>query len=348
MKKFRPVLVLICLIICIASLTACSRAEQFFVYGTNLEIQSKGIKSSQTISAIHSYIASLEDVLSATQEGSDIYNVNHSKAGVAIECSDVTMQIMRVAYYVFEESDGAYDPSVYPLVRLWKFSGDLYSQNIDSTPTDDEIEKTMNVVGLDRAFAIDFDNNTITKLIDGAMLDFGGVAKGYAVEKSLSLANDQTLVNLGGNIGAVRGSFNVGIANPDRKGREFITPYYAKFRLGDGECVSTSGDYERYYCISDGTHEAIYHHIINPFTGKPADTSGENGVVSCSVVTDKGALGDAVATAVVVLGKEKGVALMQKLGLKGLIIDGNMNSQEVGDFEVELKTSTFIVSEDID
>ena len=107
MKKFRPVLVLICLIICIASLTACSRAEQFFVYGTNLEIQSKGIKSSQTISAIHSYIASLEDVLSATQEGSDIYNVNHSKAGVAIECSDVTMQIMRVAYYVFEESDGA-------------------------------------------------------------------------------------------------------------------------------------------------------------------------------------------------------------------------------------------------
>ena len=70
--------------------------------------------------------------------------------------------------------------------------------------------------------------------------------------------------------------------------------------------------------------------------------------MSCSVVTDKGALGDAVATAVVVLGKEKGVALMQKLGLKGLIIDGNMNSQEVGDFEVELKTSTFIVSEDID
>lgn len=70
--------------------------------------------------------------------------------------------------------------------------------------------------------------------------------------------------------------------------------------------------------------------------------------MSCSVVTKDGAIGDAVATAVVVLGKEKGVQLLKKLGLKGFIIDGDMNVQTVGDFDVELKTAAFIVSEDID
>ena len=187
-----------------------------------------------------------------------------------------------------------------------------------------------------------------SKLIDGAMLDFGGVAKGYAVQQSLTLASDKTLVNLGGNIGAVKGDFNVGIANPQREGREFINSYFAKFKLLSGECVSTSGDYERYYVVDDGERKNVYHHIINPITCKPVDTSGSDGVVSCSVVTKDGAIGDAVATAVVVLGKEKGVQLLKKLGLKGFIIDGDMNVQTVGDFDVELKTAAFIVSEDID
>lgn len=349
LKKSRVFLVLIVLILCIASLTACSRAEQYFVYGTTLEIQSYGIKSQHTVTEIYDYISSLESVLSPTVEGSDVSKINAAKVGEAILCQDVTMQIMRVASEVFEASDGAYDPSIYPLVRLWKFSGDLFSKASDFTPpSDEEIENAKRLVGLDKAFVVDYENSTITKLIDGAMLDFGGVAKGYAVQQSLTLASDKTLVNLGGNIGTVKGDFNVGIANPQREGREFINSYFAKFKLLSGECVSTSGDYERYYVVDDGERKNVYHHIINPITGKPADTSGSDGVVSCSVVTKDGAIGDAVATAVVVLGKEKGVQLLKKLGLKGFIIDGDMNVQTVGDFDVELKTAAFIVSEDID
>lgn len=349
MKKTRIFFVLIVLILCIASLTACSRAEQYFVYGTTLEVQTTGIKSKQTVDDIYGYISSLESVLSPTDEGSDIYRINRSETGVAVACSETTMQIMRIATEVFEASGGAYDPSVYPLVRLWKFSGDLYSETVEfSVPQDSEIQAALQLVGLDKAFSADYENGTITKLIDGAMLDFGGVAKGYAVQKSLAFANGKTLVNLGGNIGAIEGSFNVGIANPQRKGREFINSYFAKFRLLDGECVSTSGDYERYYVVQDGEREKIYHHIINPFTGVPAVTSGEDGVVSCSVVTENGALGDAVATAVVVLGKEKGAKLMQDLGLVGLIIDGDMNAYIVGDFDVELKAATYIVDEEIE
>ena len=349
MKKTRIIFVLIVLVLCIASLTACSRAKQYFVYGTTLEIQTAGVKSKQTVDDIYGYISSLESVPSPTVEGSDIYRINHSKTGVAVACSETTMQIMRIATEVFKASGGAYDPSVYPLVRLWKFSGDLYSDVGDFiVPQDSEIQAALQLVGLDKTFSADYENSTITKLIDGAMLDFGGVAKGYAVEKSLAFANGKTLVNLGGNIGAIEGSFNVGIANPQRKGREFVNSYFAKFRLQDGECVSTSGDYERYYVVQDGERERIYHHIINPFTGVPSTTSGEDGVVSCSVVTKNGALGDAVATAVVVLGKENGAKLMRDLGLVGLIIDGDMNAYIVGDFDVELKAATYIVDGKID
>ncbi len=337
------------MIFCIASLTACSRAEQFFVYGTRLEVQSSGIKSAMSVRAVEGYISSLERVLSPTVEGSDLQRINSAKVGEPIECQAATMQIYKVASKVYEASGGAYDPSIYPLVRLWQFSGDLFD-GVDgfTLPSDEQIEQTKRLVGLDRAFEVNYENSTITKLIEGAMLDFGGVAKGYVVQNSLATASGKTLVNLGGNIGAVGGSFNVGIANPSRNGREFITPYFAKFKLLDGECVSTSGDYERYYEVTTDAHTKIYHHIINPHTGAPADTSGSDGVVSCSVVTSDGALGDAVATAVVVLGKEKGAKLMRDLSLKGLIIDGDMNALVIGDFDVELKTATFIKSKDVD
>ena len=121
MKKTRIIFVLIVLVLCIASLTACSRAKQYFVYGTTLEIQTSGVKSKQTVDDIYGYISSLESVLSPTVEGSDIYRINHSKTGVAVACSETTMQIMRIATEVFKASGGAYDTSVYQLVRLWKF-----------------------------------------------------------------------------------------------------------------------------------------------------------------------------------------------------------------------------------
>lgn len=319
---------------CIASLTACSRAEHFFVFGTTLEIKAEGVGLSKTIKDVSEYMMSLEELLSPTKEGSDIYNVNRAEVGTAINCDEVTMQIFKSAHAVYEASDGAYDPSVYPLVILWEFSGNTFDNIKEHTlPAEDKIAQALTVVGLDKCFKADYENRTITKLVDGAMLDFGGVAKGYSVEKSLDLVQKRALINLGGNIGAKGKSYAVGIANPARSDRIYNTSYFAKFTLEDGECVATSGDYERYYTI-DGK---IYHHIIDTRTGKPCDTSGRNGVISCSVISKDGALSDAVATAVVVLGKQKGVALLEKLNLKGVVIDGENNATTVGNIEIELK-----------
>ena len=333
MKKKAFILVLI-IVLCIASLTACDMAKQSFVFGTVLDIKAQGIGSSKAVENIEQYMQSLEGLLSPTVEGSDVYKINNSKVGEAVKCSDTTMAIYKTALQVYEASEGAYDPSVYPLVRLWKFSGDLFSDIGEHTlPTDDQIADAKAVVGLSECFAADFENATITKLKDGAMLDFGGVAKGYAVQKSLDFVEKKALVNLGGNIGVIGKDYSVGIANPARSDRQFSTSYFAKFTLENGECVATSGDYERYYSV-DGK---IYHHIIDTRTGYPASTSGSDGVISCSIVSKDGAFSDAVATAIVVLGKQKGVQLIQKLGLKGVVIDSGGQATCVGNISIELK-----------
>lgn len=335
LKKVKITLLIIVLIVCIASLTACSTAEQYFVYGTTLDVTVSGFGASNKINAIYEYMASLESILSPTVEGSDLYNINHADVGVAVECSGVTMELMRVCEDVCKLSNGAYDPSVYPLVRLWNFSGDTFTQGLQkSAPTDDEIKQTLALVGLKNAFEIDYENNKITKLIDGAMLDFGGVAKGYAVQKSLEMTDGKVLVNLGGNIGAGGENYSVGIANPTRSDRQFSTPYFAKFTLEEGESVSTSGDYERYYTATNGQ---IYHHIINPSTGYPQDTKSDGGVISCTVISKDGALADALATAVVVLGADDGVKLLENVGVKAMIIKSDFSYQVVGNLSVEIK-----------
>ncbi len=335
LKKVKITLLIIVLIVCIASLMACSTAEQYFVYGTTLDVTIDGLSARQKIKNVQEYMTSLENLLSPTLEGSDLYRVNHSKVGVAVDVSEVTIDVMRTCVKVYEMSQGAYDPSVYPLVILLNFSGDTFTQGLQkSVPQDVAIEQALAVVGLDKAFEIDYENAKITKLIEGAMLDFGGVAKGYAVQKSLEMTDGKVLVNLGGNIGAGGKSYSVGIANPTRSDRQFSTPYFAKFTLEDGECVSTSGDYERYYKAEDGK---IYHHIINPIAGYPQDTQSAGGVISCTVISKDGALADALATAVVVLGADKGAKLLENAGVKALIVESNLSYSVIGNLSIEIK-----------
>ncbi len=294
---------------------------------------------------VKSYMDALERVLSPTVEGSDLNRINSADVGVPIVCHAETMEIMSVAEYVFDQSDGAYDPSVYPLVRLWQFSGDTFGELKSFTPPlEAEILLKKMVVGLDKAFKADYANRTITKLLPGAMLDFGGIAKGYASDFARDIVSaKKMLINLGGNISAKGKAYSIAVANPSRMDREFATPYFGVLDIADGECISTSGDYERYYAVKVGETTTYYHHIINPTTGYPADTEGTDGVVSATVVSSNGAFADAVATAIVVLGKEKGLSLVQKLKnearypLAGVIIDGEMQSETFGNISFEIE-----------
>ncbi len=327
MKK--AVLIIFVVVFSIVSLTACSSTEQFFVFGTFLDVTAKGSKSTAT--EIWNYMNDLEKLLSPTVEGSDIYKINNAKAGEVVSCSSDTMSLLRTAKRVFDESDGAYDPSIYPLVKLWGFSGDKFSHVENKVPpTDAEIQETLNLVGFDKAFTIDFSRNTIVKNqgYDGAMLDFGGVAKGYAVGKSMANNHGtEMLINLGGNIGAVKSHYTIGIGNP----RESDSAYYGSFTLDKNELISTSGDYERCF-FYEGKR---YHHILDPRTGKPTN----NGLISVSVVCKYGDIGDALSTAIMVLGPDKGRQLIwnMRIGAKAIFIYENLSYELVTDhFEAPL------------
>lgn len=326
--RTKSVLLIAIILISIVSLTACSSTEQFFVFGTFLDMTVEGVSHGKVTREVFTYMESLETLLSPTVEGSDLHKINNAKAGESVKCSAETMELLSIVEVIFDLSEGAYDPSIYPLVRLWNFSGDKFSQIEGKTPpTDEDIAEALSIVGFDKAFTIDHVAGTVTKNAgyDGAMLDIGGVAKGYAVDKAMDGFDGKALVNLGGNIGAKGKTYTIGIGNP----RESATPYFGSFTLSAGELISTSGDYERFF-----TYEGKrYHHILSPSTGKPSDS----GLISVSVICTNGAVGDALSTAIMVLGAEKGKALIARindefdLNVKAVLISTDLTYEVVGD-----------------
>ena len=167
------------------------------------------------------------------------------------------------------------------------------------------------------------DDGFLITLTDvGLMLDLGGIAKGFTADRIkdrlLEAGVSSAIINLGGNVLLVGSKpdgsdFRVGIRDPesaaDAGGTEHIT---RTVTLSDRSVV-TSGTYERYF-EEDGVR---YHHILDPATGYPADS----GLVSVTVISADSANGDALATACLVLGQQKGQALIERLpGTEALFI----------------------------
>ena len=162
------------------------------------------------------------------------------------------------------------------------------------------------------------DGNTLTKT--DVSMDFGGVLKGFAADKVRKIANNygikSGIVNLGGNvclIGSKKGKpWTVGIVNPFSPGEVYLTVD------AEDTNIITSGAYQRYFEYEG----EIYHHIISPKTGHPA----ESDVASATVISKDGTLADALSTAIFVLGSEKGVEIANEYGVDIIIIkkDGSV------------------------
>lgn len=194
-------------------------------------------------------------------------------------------------------SDGAFDITVQPVLDLYTRA---FKEN--RTPTEEEIEQAAKKVGyskivIEENAAMIGENMTIT---------LGGIAKGYAVDMAIAALQqagiERAMVNAGGDIRAIgtkegNQKWQVALQNP-RNSMEFITSIEL-----DNMSVATSGDYERYY-----DENKSYHHIINPKTGRSATE-----LISVTVIAPKAVDADSLATTVFVLGKDKGMALVEKL-----------------------------------
>ncbi|MDR2635152.1 MAG: FAD:protein FMN transferase [Clostridiales bacterium] len=299
--------------LCIALLTGCNPPEQYFVFGTFLEIDLSGV-GTKTEKKIIDRLTEIDALMSATLENSDISRINRAAAGESVSVSAETLKILTLCREMYDETGGAFNPALRPLVALWGFTPELFTiaGSERKPPAAEEITETSSLCGFSREdFKIDAEAGTVTKRLGGAGLDLGAVVKGYAASEAAATAlaankKADGIINLGGNIYAVGGKQNIGIGNP----RPSAAPYLGALPILG--CIATSGDYQRYYTYEN----EVYSHIIDGRTGYPA----KSGIISVSVICEDGALADMLSTAVFVLGGDKGAALLARYGADAVFV----------------------------
>lgn len=233
-------------------------------------------------------IEDLESLLSVTGSGSEIYQANHS-GGETISLSAPVRELLEDALALCEETGGALDVTVYPAVRAWGFTTGDYR-----VPEEAELSALTDRIDYTR---VSLEGSRLT-LQDGMELDLGAVAKGWTGDRLMSLFREagvtSAIVELGGNVQALGAKpdgspWRVAVQSPEGG-------YAGVLEITD-KAVVTSGGYQRYF-EQDGE---TYIHIIDPATGRPAQT----GLASVTIVADRGLRGDGLSTALFVMGREK-------------------------------------------
>lgn len=241
-------------------------------------------------------INELDALFDANSSDSDVSRLNSSVNGC--EVSENTAEIIKKSIYANKITDGAFDITVMPILKLWGFDNGNYG-----VPTQSDIEAALQYVDGEN---ISVNGNTVRKE-ENTEISLGGIAKGYLGDEILKIAKENgvsAVVSLGGNIvlcgeNAEKGTWTVGVKNPLDTNDLACT-----FTHKGNVSVVTSGGYERSF-EKDGK---TYHHIIDTKTGKPAETD----LLSVTVIGEDGAMCDALSTALFVMGKEKAVTFAKE------------------------------------
>ncbi len=271
--------------------------SQLFAMDTYMTLRAYGSAAPSALAEATSLIRTLDAALSAADEGSEIAAVNRSAEPVTV--SDDTAALLSRALELSGTLNGALSLTLSPVIRAWGFVSRAYR-----VPGKEEIAGLLKQVDDTK---IQLEGNTVTTP-EGTELDLGAVAKGYAADRAAALLQERgvsaCILNLGGSTIRTVGTKPDGslwrIAIRDPKDEEH---YAGTLLFGEG-AVDTSGGYERFFEGEDGE---IYWHILDPATGYPA----RSGLVSVTVLTGDACTGDALSTALFVMGAEDAVAFWQ-------------------------------------
>ena len=331
-------------ILCIAillPLVACQNAgfslhsqSRDNLLGTVITISSYDKIPADVLEECFASVKDIEDKMSVNIADSEVARLN--TLGQA-QVSDELYQLIQKAVTWAERSDGAFDITIGSVMELWK-NGSHFSR----LPSKEEIESALPFVGYQK---IKLAEGNQISLENGTRIDLGGIAKGFACDRSLEIlkAHDirNALLNFGGNIYALGtkadGSpWRIGIQNPisGESGHVCIVDVSNK-------TVVTSGGYERFF----EENGELYHHIFDPKTGSPV----KNGLLSASIVTDCSADADALSTLCFVLGLEKAIALLEGTpNCEGIFITEQRIIYATSGLQgkLVLTNSTFTISED--
>ncbi|GAB4165515.1 MAG: FAD:protein FMN transferase [Rhodocyclaceae bacterium] len=305
-------------------LSACGSGEPYrqesFVFGTRVEVAVQGVERGRAREAIGSVLREfdrLHRMLHAWQP-SELTRLNDAigRGERSIPVPDELARILAHAAGIAQTSDHLFEPAIGRLVRLWGFHGETFEPRL---PPAADIAAVLRA--RPRMSDLTIAQGRVESRNRQVMIDLGGYAKGYALDRAAVILRQQgitnALINIGGNVmalGTKAGKpWRVGIQNPRAAGT------FASLDLFDGEAIGTSGDYQRFFELGGRR----YSHLIDPRSGAPAQ-----GVQAVTVLVGPGeaagALSDAASKPLFIAAEGEWRALAHRLGVeRALRIDAS-------------------------
>jgi FAD:protein FMN transferase len=245
-------------------------------------------------------IRELNNILSDYDPQSELRRLSSSSsAGKGVKVSDDLWRVLEYTQTISQRSDGAFDISIGPVVRLWR-----RARMLKELPSPEDLKKALDRTGY-QSIRLDAENHHVELLKPDMRLDMGGIAKGYILDEAYAVLQkhglSRTMIEAGGDIRLGepppnKTGWRIGIGQSEAK-----NPPQSYLSLSR-TAVATSGDMWQFVVIRGKK----YSHIINPKTGIGLTDAGQT-----TVVAPNGITADALATAVNVLGPEKGLKLIE-------------------------------------
>ena len=306
--------------VCLALLVSCQRDQEqsaeLFVFGTIVEIKLWGAtaeQASDAFSELQKMFQGMHRDWHAWEPGR-LTDINEAfEQGQSATADADIVEMIRRSQDLELATGGRFNPAIGALIRLWGFHTSDYPI-VGPAPTESQINEILDLKPSSRDIRID--GLELYSQNPSVQLDFGGIAKGYAVDLTIKrlrqMGIHNAIVNAGGDLRAI--------------GRHGNRPWRVAVRKPGGgsigsiqvrgdESIFTSGNYERFR--QDSTER--YPHILDPGTGWPA-----RDIASVTIITDEGLLADAAATALVVAGLEDWPQVAKALDLDQVaVVDGN-------------------------
>jgi len=277
-------------------------SKNYFIFDTVVSIRVYDERISDThFKEIEQLLEHINETMNRFEEESEVSSINQFAGESAVQVSEETFRIIQTAKEYAERSGGKFDPTIGPLVDLWAIGN-----GGSKVPPQAAIEEAKQLVDYEKLLLDE--SQLAVQLNDIDMtLDLGAIAKGYAADVVTNYLQKQgfssAIIDLGGNIVAMGNkpdgsAWSIGIQSPEEKRGNYLGTLEAR-----DQTIVTSGVYERYFIDQD----QLYHHVLDPFTGYPAN----NELVSTTIITDQSMHADAMSTSVFLLGLEKGMAFVE-------------------------------------
>lgn len=259
-------------------------------------------------------IAALDEIMSDYRVDSELMALSRRAGAGPVEVSADLFTVLSIAQRIAEQSDGAFDVTIGPVVQLWR------QARLDGRlPSESARRRALARTGWE-LLTLDPDTRTVTLHDDSMRLDLGGIAKGYAADAALEMLREngisRALIEFGGDIvagdpppGESGWIITVPGLAPAHEGAYRGQTFGPEERAGNrtvilrNQAVSTSGD-DFQYVVIDGKR---YSHVVDPRTGL-----GLTNHVPAAVIAPKGVLSDALATALSVMGRDEGLAMIAR------------------------------------